>query len=162
MDLHCLNDMAKWEELLKLNRPVILEFTLPSAEKRYALLTGVSKDQALIHADNDLSFPVNEVLQFWTGNFLLPWQTPRPKMTSIKPGELSTNVVWLRQQLNVALGKATSSKQPLLFDDNLKNQLTSFQHQQNLSPDGVAGARTLIQLDNLTGGVNSPHLLITE
>ncbi|WP_347985863.1 AAA family ATPase [Methylomonas sp. AM2-LC] len=162
LGLHCLMDTAEWPELLKLDRPVILEFDLPSAEKRYALLIGVRKQQALIRADKDLSFPVSDILSLWNGHYLLPWQSTRPKMTNISPGEVSTNVVWLRQQLSAVLGKTSTSKQPLLFDDSLKNQVISFQHQQHLSADGVAGARTLIQLDNISGALNSPHLLLKE
>ncbi|WP_256361461.1 peptidoglycan-binding protein [Methylomonas koyamae] len=53
---------------------------------------------------------------------------------------------------------AKAEAEPDYFDDTLKRQLTEFQRLQHLAADGIAGARTLIHLDNLTGAADSPHL----
>jgi general secretion pathway protein A len=162
LTLHCLIDTASWDELLKLNRPVILEFTMPAGEKRYALLVGMRQGQVLFHEAQDVNFSVAEVQQLWDGHFILAWQSPRPKMQDIIPNEQSGNVLWLRQQLSKVLRVATPSKQAQLFDEALKIQVIKFQQQQHLTADGVVGPRTLIHLDNRTGALNSPHLLMSQ
>jgi len=161
-ELHCLSAKAHWHGLLQLDRPVILEFSSSSEEKRYALLVGVSKGQPLIRFNGDLSFPLDEVLNLWTGNYILPWQSPRPGMMEIAPKQKSTNVLWLRRQLSAATGQTTASDEPLIFDASLKSQVINFQRKYHLLADGLVGARTLILLDNTTGAVNSQHLKISD
>jgi general secretion pathway protein A len=159
--LHCLFDKANWKDLLELNRPAILEFTLASEEKRYALLTGVRQGQALLRFDADVSFPLAEVLNLWNGYYLMLWQSPRPGMTDISPLQISGNVLWLRQQLN-ADNRLPQTANPQLFDGSLKTEVINFQRRHHLTADGIVGARTLIHLDNAAGAADSPHLEITD
>jgi len=160
--LQCLFDKANWKDLLELDRPAILEFSLPSEEKRYALLTGVDKGQPILRFNEDLRFPLADLLNAWNGYYLILWQSPRPGMLEIAPQQLSSNVPWLRRQLNVTTGAAVNADQPLFFDESLKTQLIDFQRRHHLTADGIAGARTLIHLDNSTGAADSPHLKITD
>ncbi len=160
--LHCLFDKANWKELLELDRPAILEFSLPSEEKRYGLLTGVHNGQPVIRFNDDLTFPLAEVLNFWDGYYLMLWKPSRPGMLGIAPQQLSTNVLWLREQLSAVTGTTISASQPLFFDEPLKAQVMNFQRQHHLTADGIVGARTLIHLDNATGAGDSPHLEITD
>jgi general secretion pathway protein A len=160
--LQCLFDKANWKDLLELDRPAILEFSLPSEEKRYALLTGVEKGQPVLRFNDDLKFPLTDLLNAWNGYYLILWQSPRPGMLEIAPQQQSSNVLWLRKQLSVATGAVVSTDQPLFFDESLKTQLINFQRRHHLTADGIAGARTLIHLDNSTGAADSPHLKITD
>lgn len=160
--LNCLYARANWKDLLTLNRPAILEFSLSADEKRYALLVGVNKGQPVFRGDQDVSFPLDAVLQAWNGHYLIPWQTPRPGLIEIKPLQTSANVIWLRQQLGSVSGVQTKSAQPQLYDEPLKAQVMDFQRRHHLPVDGVVGARTLIHLENGTGAAGSPHLKITD
>ena len=160
--LHCLSDKSDWKELLELDRPAILEFLLPSEERRYVLLTGVFKGHPVLRFNEDLIFPLAEVLNFWNGHYLVLWQSPRSGMVDIAPQQLSSNVLWLRKQLSAAMGEDSHADQPLFFDESLKAQLINFQRQHHLTADGVAGARTLIHLDNQTGAAGSLHLEMTN
>jgi general secretion pathway protein A len=160
--LHCLLDKASWGELLALDRPAILEFTLSSGLKRYALLIGVNNGQPVIRFNDDITFPLNEVLDLWKGYYLILWQSPIPGMINIIPEQVSGNVLWLRKQLSSVTGVSTAAKQPLLYDKPLKEQVIAFQRRHTITADGIAGARTLIHLDNETGAYGSPHLKITD
>jgi general secretion pathway protein A len=160
--LHCFSDKSNWKELLELDRPAILELALPTEEKRYALLTGVFKGHPIIRFNDDLIFPLADVLNFWNGHFLMLWQSPRPGMTELVPQQLSTNVLWLRQQISASTGTVVSANQPLFFDPRLKALVIDFQRQHHLTADGIAGARTLIHLDNQTGAAGSLHLEMTN
>ena len=159
--LHCLFDKANWKDLLELDRPAILEFSLPSEEKRYALLTGVRQGQAMLRLDSDASIPLAEVLNLWNGYYLMLWQSPRPGLTDLAPQQISNNVLWLRQRLNPE-NRMAPGVNPLLFDESLKSEVINFQRRHHLTADGIVGARTLIHLDNGAGAVDSPHLEITE
>lgn len=162
LGLHCLLGTSGWPDLLALNRPAILEFPLPPDTKRYALLVGVDKGQAVIRFNDDMRFPLADVLNSWNGHYLLLWQPPRPDMTAIVPQKISSNVAWLRQQLSAAPGNPVGANPSLFFDDELKARVIAFQHRQHLLEDGVVGAHTLIHLDNRTGAGNSPHLEVTD
>jgi general secretion pathway protein A len=160
--LHCLFAKAKWNDLLMFDRPVVMEFLTPSAQKHYALLIGVNKGQPVFRFNGDFTFPLNEVLDIWRGYYMLPWQSPRPSLKELAPAQLSNDVLWLRQQLSAAMETSPSAEHPLYFDPPLKTQVIDFQRLHHLNSDGIVGARTLIHLDNATGATNSPHLQITD
>jgi len=160
--LRCLFDKANWKDILELDRPAILEFSLANEKKRYALLTGIRKGQPVIRFNEDLAFPLADVLSLWDGYYLMLWQPPRPDMADIVPQQTSANVLWLRQQLSAVTGTRTSVNEPMFFDEALKKQVIDFQRLHHLTADGIAGARTLIHLDNSIGAKDSPHLEIMD
>ncbi|MGR8953326.1 MAG: ExeA family protein [Gammaproteobacteria bacterium] len=160
--LSCQLGKASWKEVLAMKRPVILEFTLSSEEKRYALLTGFKKGQPVFLADGEQSFPLVDVLNYWNGYYLLLWQPPMPHMRTIVPGEWSKNVVWLRQRLSAFDGMNPPVPVPEKFDKDLKARVIDFQHHHHLIEDGLVGAQTMIYLDNLAEASVTPHLKITD
>lgn len=160
--LRCLFDKTNWKDMLELDRPAILEFSSANEEKRYALLTGIQGGQPVIRFNDDLTFPLADVLDLWDGYYLILWQPPRPDMTEIIPRQTSADVLWLRQQLSAITGTGINVNEPLFFDETLKKQVINFQHRHHLTADGIAGARTLIHLDNSTGAGDSPHLTFKD
>ena len=160
--LNCLSGKAGWKEVLEMNRPVILEFSLPAEEKRYAVLTGIRQSQSLVQLHGDMEFALAEILRFWDGYYLLLWKSPSPEMKVIYPAQSSDNVLWLRRQLNVINGTLETAKNPRFFDETLKKRIIDFQHRNHLLEDGVAGAQTIIYLDNISGSADSPRLKITD
>jgi general secretion pathway protein A len=161
-NLNCLSGKASWKEVLAMNRPVILEFSLTAEEKRYAVLTGVRQSQSMVQLHGDMAFPLADVLKFWNGYYLIVWKSPNPGMKKIYPAQSSDNVVWLRQQLNAINGIQETVNNPRFFDEALKKRVINFQHQNHLLEDGIAGAQTIIYLDNITGSADSLHLKITD
>ncbi len=159
---NCLPGKVGWKEVLAMNRPVILEFSLPAGEKRYAVLTGIWQSQSLVQFHGDMAFPLAEVLRFWDGYYLLLWKPPRPGMKVIYPSQSSDDVLWLRRQLNVINGEKETANNPRFFDEPLKKRVIDFQHRNHLAEDGVAGEQTIIYLDNISGSADSPHLKITD
>jgi len=162
LGLNCLSDKANWKQILTLDRPAILEFVLSAEEKRYALLTGIRQGRPVLRFSQDIDLPLADVLSLWNGYFLILWQPPLPGLTKIIPGQTSDAVFWLREQLALIDGVGEVVKRPLFFDNALKTRVMHFQQQQQLEADGVAGARTLIHLDNMTGAGGSTHLINTD
>ena len=158
----CFSDKANWKELLELDRPAILEFSLNAVEKRYVLLVGMNKGQAVLHFDNDFAFPLADVLKFWNGNFLIIWQPPLPNSTAITPLSQPEDVLWLRQRLNTITGDEALNNSSPIFDAALKAQVIDFQRSHQLTTDGIVGVRTLIHLENETKSDHAHHLKITD
>lgn len=160
---NCMFGRANWQELRVINRPVILEFSLTSGEKRHALLTGIRQGQPVMNVDNkEWTFPLADVLSFWDGYYLILWQPSVPGMKAIYPGQTSDHALWLRQQLAVYDGLNPPVKDPRYFDNSLKNRVKDFQRQHNLTEDGIAGLQTLFFLDNQSGSNAFPRLLIKD
>lgn len=161
LGLSCLSGKGGWQELIRLDRPALLAFSDTRGQKRYLSLTGADQRRAVAQINGDREFPLVELLTLWDGNYLLLWRPPRPGLTEIAPPQKSADVEWLRGQIGKA-AEVPAGGDPRLFDDALKTQLMAFQRQQQLTPDGIAGARTLIQLQNRSGAEDSPHLDINH
>lgn len=158
----CQFGQASWRELLAMRRPAVLEFVLANQEKRYALLTGVKHDEAVLRASAERQFPLADVLAHWNGYYLIVWEPPMGNPQSIFPGQSSASVVWLRRQMAAFDGLNPPARMPEKFDQALKARVIAFQREHHLSADGVAGIQTLFFLDNLTEAANRPHLDISD
>lgn len=161
-DLNCQSGKASWKDLISMNRPVILEFSLADEAKRFALLTGIRQGQAVIRFNEDLTFPIADLLRYWTGNYLMPWQSPIPGMKLIYPGQTSDNVLWLRQQLAAVDGINPQSNEPRFFDNALQKRVKIFQNRYALTADGIVGTQTLLYLDNQADSTSGPRLIATD
>ncbi|MDD5267684.1 MAG: AAA family ATPase [Methylococcales bacterium] len=160
--LRCLFGKASWKDLLITNRPAILEFSLTGPEKRHALLTGFGQNQSMLHFQDNMMFPLADVLAYWNGYYLILEQPPIPDAKLIIPLQTSDNILWLRHLLNNIDGKNEAVEQPRFYDDNLIARVINFQHQHQLTEDGKVGYNTMILLKKIAGGLDSPHLEITD
>ncbi|MGY6274863.1 AAA family ATPase [Methylomonas sp. MgM2] len=161
-EFRCFPDKSNWKELLELDRPAILEFSLNSGDKRYALLVGTTKHQTILGFNGDVTFPLADLMKFWNGNYLIIWQPPLPDLLAITPSSQSDEVVWLRQQLSIISGAESNNDSSSIFDESLRAQVMDFQRAHQLTTDGIVGARTLIHLENQTQPERSPHLKNTN
>lgn len=162
-ELQCFSDKASWKDLLELDRPAILEFSLRPGEIRHALLTGIDQERAVIGPDGNQTFALVDIMKFWTGRFLMLWRPPLPNVTAIAPPYQASAAFWLQKQLGGEPQKSgADTKLSPLFDESLKARVIDFQRRRHLAADGIAGARTLIHLDNETGAADSPHLKIND
>lgn len=153
--LKCLLDQSDWNALKALNRPVIMEFSLPEAEKHYALLVGLDQENPVFLMNEKISFPLEQVLNLWNGYYLMLWQPPVKNITTVIPGTSSLATPWIRSHLDNAGIKFSGS---LLFDDNLKQAVLAFQNKKPLTSDGIVGPRTFIHLKNTDPLNSSPKL----
>ena len=160
--LRCLFGKAGWKDLLITKRPVILEFSLTGAEKRHALLTGLRQNQSMLHFQDNMIFPLADVLKYWNGYYLILEQPPIPDAKLIIPLQTSDNILWLRHLLNRIDGKNEAVEQPRFYDDNLIARVINFQHQHQLTEDGKVGYNTMVLLKKIAGGLDSPYMKITD
>ncbi len=160
--LRCVFGQATWKDLLTINRPAILEFSLAGTEKRHALLTGLGQNQSMIHFEDNMIFPVADALKYWNGYYLILEPPPIPDVELIRRHQTSDNVLWLRYLLNNVDGKSDAVEQPRFYDDQLIARVMNFQHQHQLPEDGIVGEKTMAHLKNIARTFDFPHLETTD
>jgi len=160
--LRCAFGKANWKDMLAINHPAILEFSLAGDEKFYALLTGFGQNQSLIHFKDNATFPVADALKYWDGYYLILEPPPTPDGKVIRPHQTSEPVLWLRHLLNSIDSKTEAVEQPRFYDDKLVARVMKFQHQHQLPEDGRVGEKTMSHLKNIAQTLDLPHLEITD
>jgi general secretion pathway protein A len=156
--LRCLRGVVGWEELLRLNRPVIL--MLRQAEAEYPLLVkAASGDRLMVddgHAEAWVS--LQEIKALWQGDFVMLWR-PVLNIPLLGQGSSGEAVTWLRERLALADGEPLNqSTGEDRFDNALEARLQRFQTSNGLNADGIAGPWTMIMLNNLQLPPGTPTL----
>ncbi len=160
--LRCVFGKANWKDMLGAHRPAIMEFSLTGGKKHHALLTGFGKNQSMIHFQDNMVFPLADVLEYWNGYYVILELPPIPDFKLLSPRHTSDNVLWLRSMLNSVDGKNEIVKQPRFYDDNLVARVINFQHAHQLPEDGKVGNNTMEHLKKIASGLDFPHLEITD
>ncbi|KRT55058.1 AAA family ATPase [endosymbiont of Ridgeia piscesae] len=158
LGLRCLTDVAGWEDLERLNRPALLYLNV-AGEKRYLLLKALHGEQAIVdYGAGERAVLRSEIAPLWRGEFTMLWR-PHAGEALIGPGSDGPLVTWLRRRLAMSNGiKLSADGVSQQFDEKLGVQLREYQLRTGLKPDGVAGQKTQIQLNNLQLMVGTPTL----
>ncbi len=150
--LRCLPGRGGWDELRHLNRPAILSF-VDGDDLRHVLLTGLSEQHANFQvAEKQWSLPLTEEDEFWRGRYLILWRPPEPEASLIGRRSSPWAVRWLWERLE------GGGPVPQAYTDTLREAVLRFQKQHALEADGIAGPRTLIQLNSVADDPMIPRL----
>ncbi|WP_261816613.1 ExeA family protein [Vibrio gallicus] len=151
---HCYQGTASLEQIVASNRPTVLTL-YREGMPFYALLTYVGRDKVeLIINNQSLKLPLTWLKQHWQGEFTTLWYSEITDTLKLDYRGVQVS------KLDELLAKALNVE-PLntsLFTASLKQRVSSFQEWQGLTADGVAGERTLRQLDRLSNH-KAPTLL---
>ena len=157
--LRCLQGGGSWTALESYDRPAVLLLVAAEGRRVPVLLQEVLGSRVKIKLDDvEMEVSIADLKRHWFGEYRLLWKTPPNGSTSLSYGERSADVKWLREQLQRATGLTSIAPDPLVFDAGLKQLVQTFQRDQELSADGVAGARTFINLNNLGTQPSVPRL----
>ncbi len=152
-----------WEELLKLNRPAILELHPITKLKRYLTLIKVDSinKTAVVNLENQYYvLKLRELMQFWEGHFIIIWQSPSKDRKILQKPYRGPELFWLRERFD-ALGQTTFPDMDSdVFDKTLKQSVILFQQKYGLKEDGVVGPKTIIELNNQTDTPRIPKLAV--
>ncbi|MBQ5942613.1 ExeA family protein [Massilia sp. AB1] len=157
LNLRCHQGRGGLYELRLLDRPAVV--TLHEGPRTgYAVLVGMDAASVTLEADGkrervDLATFINR----FGGEFTTFWRVPRAFRDQVAEGDRGPDVDWLATSL-ATLNKADSPGADQPFDARTREWLRAFQAAQNLKADGVAGPRTYMRLNQLSG-VPEPHLL---
>jgi len=151
--LRCLKKNGSFASVQNLNKPVILTLYDNKGLPFYALLSKLSGHRAsFIVAEKPIELDVVVLENRWFGEYLLLWRAPTEFSGLLYPGQQSQMVSWLAsalEQHGLYQGKETDK----VLEGELLGALKRFQFISNLTPDGVLGAQTIIQLNR---GIDTP------
>ena len=157
--LRCLQGGGSWTVLKHYNRPALLLLVAAEGRRVPILLQEVVGSKVRVQVDGrELEVQVDELERHWFGEYRLLWKTPPNGNAALRPGDRNADVKWLRDRLATATGLTSIAPDPLYFDAGLKGLVQSFQRGQELNADGVVGARTFINLNNLDRETSVPRL----
>jgi general secretion pathway protein A len=156
--LYCLAGRADWDALRRYDRPVLLRLKASDGSMGLALLRTLAENNATLDiAGRSMNVPLAQLAPLWTGEYLLLWR-PQIPQTLIGPGVSGEAVRWLRSRLALAAGQPAPEPLSETFDAALADQVRAFQRDRGLRPDGLAGQRTLVLLNNFAPEPDLPVL----
>lgn len=159
-DLRCLADRGSFSMIERYNRPALL--VLQRGDHRQTVLLSAINGDMITLVGGNATHQVSraKLLKHWTGRFEIVWRADSG-VRLIEPGAVGNDVVWLRRRLVQTDGKNPDTKlgpQSPVYDDALEVRLKHFQLAHGLRPDGMAGPRTQIMLNDAVSSPGSPRL----
>ncbi len=150
--LACVEGRAQtWEELARLDRPLLLEMVTPERFAAAALYLGGEGRNAWLWTPQgarevDLSGPGS----LWSGSYRLLWHPPPGFSQPLRLGDQSEVVA----RVAGLFARLDGQDQPLAvgqFNAGLRERVRLFQRRYGLEDDGVVGQQTLMQLNQALG-----------
>ena len=151
--VHCFRHSGSSLALVRqLGRPGILTlYDDARGRAGFAVLTGLTDDSATLRiGERSQTVPLASLAGMWHGEFATLWRAPPGYGGSVASAGPAAD--WLAAQLAAVQGDAPPGDAPL------KSRVHAFQVAQGLTPDGLAGPITLMQI-NRAAGVDEPRLL---
>ncbi len=159
--LRCLQRQGNWRSLEQINHPVILELQGEDGQPRFVTVISLADGIATIASGTGpRKVLVKELERHWFGSYTLVWRLPPYMRSDSSAGAGAGRELWLNAQLMQLVRRYASdgAERQRLESVSLDEQIRWYQKQKGLMPDGIAGAMTLIQLNNdLNPGV--PNLI---
>ncbi|UZE97819.1 ExeA family protein [Alkalimarinus alittae] len=151
--LSCLHKQGNWRSLIQINRPVVMRLTNQKGQEFFIGLLEIDGDFAKISLGQKTIWTSKEAIdKQWFGDYSVIWRLPPYKSRVIKPGAINDPAKWLNGQILTVKAAQFGSSDEGVFqrDDNssLEEKVQWFQTSVGLTPDGIAGALTLIHLNN--------------
>lgn len=159
LGLRCLYQQGDWTKVSDFNRPVILELTDSQNIKHQLLISSQDGDIVTVNfSDKKYTMALSEILDAWTGSYLVFWQPERLDVAGLYWGQESDAVVWLREKLTGLGMNIEPQSQSQMFDADLVTSVKNFQRSVGLVEDGIVGSRTFLYFNNVLDLPNRPYL----
>jgi len=147
--LQCLRQKGSWSEINALNTPVILELWGEGASPYYMTITQRDgTNYRAVIGTQTVTVKPKDLRNAWSGAYVLLWQTPPNYIGSLRAGDNHVSVRWLQARLGELIPEAGLGAPNTYFTDALRDALVTFQDQEGLLTDGIAGPLTLIHLSD--------------
>ncbi len=158
--LRCHFQRGTWSELVRLNRPAILALATEDGSQHQIVLTSIGRsgDPVVQLGPDRFSVPLADLMTLWTGDALILWRPAAGDGRTLSLNAVGEDVLWLRRSLSQVNGAAVQPVASDLYDPPLAASVRDFQRNQRLRDDGIAGALTLISLNDALGLNGRPHL----
>ena len=142
--LECLETRMSRQGLLFLNRPSILYLRNQAGETGYILLKSLNDGRAEITGTNgDSTVTFDSIEKVWRGRFTLLWEPPEDQTPADRQVWLSARMMELSSQQS-----ETREEEDRVVRMSSDQQIRWYQSKKGLTVDGIAGAMTVIQMNN--------------
>ncbi|MEE4243839.1 MAG: AAA family ATPase [Kangiellaceae bacterium] len=151
--LECYRAQGDWQQLVRYNRPSIVQVTDHKQAPQWVALLAVAGSQVQLQSVKGQQWlSLEDFWTIWTGSYQFIWQKPPSYQRPLKIGDQGNAVVWLAQRLDFLMNQSaqvsdTFSSQ---FDNNLYQRVILFQNINQLDADGLVGMSTLMTINELT------------
>jgi general secretion pathway protein A len=146
--LRCLHHRGSLGSLRRLNRPAVLVLNDERGQAFFALLTALGRNTArFVLGGERRTVAIQDLEARWRGEFSILWRVPPGYQGTLRQGDQGPEVAWLSGQLAAVRGQAVSDRPVTVLDGPLFDRLREFQAAKGLTPDGVVGPHTLINLN---------------
>ncbi len=151
--LFCHESIAGLNEMSDFNRPFIIRL-----DGTWFTLASIDRDRAtVLYGKQTFDIRLNELLENWNGNFTLLWRAPPGYQVPLTVGDRGPAVDWLVNRLAI-IEEANPGLDPgYIFDGALESRVRQFQISSGLTPDGIAGVKTWIKIND-QDGIQTPRL----
>jgi general secretion pathway protein A len=157
--LGCLLQRGTWGELATLDRPAIIVLADQGGRDHQLVLVQVTSDTAELLAGNTaITVPLGELLTLWYGEYLLLWRPEAGDGRVLARNATGADVLWLRRALGELRGSPILPAGSETYDPPLEAAVRDFQRSRRLAVDGIAGAMTLISVNNALELAGRPRL----
>ena len=163
INLRCLYRTSNWQDMLRHNRPVVLELFDENQAIHHVVMNGLDDGKvSLIFNDKEVFVNISEVQAAWRGVYLMFWQPEVEYLRDILQYDVSGNdVMWLKEKLQLLNITPNTIITDPYFGLVTQSQVRSFQQQTGLLADGIVGSETYVAINNALGLSGRP-LLVTE
>ncbi|MGI9265006.1 MAG: AAA family ATPase [Gammaproteobacteria bacterium] len=161
--LRCLYEQGSWRQLVNLDRPAILSLSDADGATHQVVLSGIgSTGTAILMAGEErIESGLDQLIPLWTGEYLVLWRPAAGPGRTLAQGASGPDVLWLRRSLEQLRETPLPATRPDFFDRPLADAVRWFQASRRMQSDGIAGARTMIEL-NTALGLPNRQMLDTE
>eukprot|EP00163_Fabomonas_tropica_P027771 TRINITY_DN544_c0_g1_i1.p2 TRINITY_DN544_c0_g1~~TRINITY_DN544_c0_g1_i1.p2 ORF type:complete len:193 (-),score=13.01 TRINITY_DN544_c0_g1_i1:677-1255(-) len=149
--LACLDRQGSRRSIEFLNRPVMLFLQGDEGRKGYVVIRRLQGDEAEIMAvDGPLSVSFNDIEPYWFGEYRILWQQPEYRTNDQFNQTGNGESLWIGARMMELADRLNPSEADAGRVKRLpaEEQVRWYQSRKGLVVDGIAGAMTLIQINN--------------
>ena len=157
--LYCLFQRGSLSQVRSLDRPVILTLRDDSGTQHQVVLSGLGENYAVLTIKGQqFRFAVEELGDYWFGEYLLLWRPQIGVVKSFFPGMRDPDVRWIRKSLGTIQGEPALPVGSDMFDQSLEERVKDYQRERRLTVDGLVGHQTQIVMNTDLGAQDRPRL----
>ena len=140
--LRCLRMRGGMATIRELDRPSLLRLVDERGRVAHALVTGVAGDQATLSVGgNERTIASTELARVWRGEIATLWRAPPAFRDGDLADSTTAGTTWIAERLAALDGVPLAPGK-----EALRARIAAFQLAQGLTPDGLAGPLTVMQL----------------
>lgn len=143
--LMCMYRIVDWQELLKTDRPAVVEI-----DNEYLTLSRVDGNTVTLFAgDRQFELDSDEFRRRFSGGINMLWRAPPDYRSPLTIDDEGAAVDWLVVQMAVIEGEAPPLETGFVYSEQLASRVRDFQASVGLAPSGIVDPITWIHINSV-------------